>query len=140
MTLSSTTSNSASDKLPNTSRDSASNRPRMQACKQTHPYTYIIASGTNTNVLFSDGRDVMSYAQLWAVPDDVVAREPIVTTSETKIPRKLLAHDKRAECVSHICDEEADCYEYNCARCIRVTECVGGPTSCLSSKTCHFNR
>jgi hypothetical protein len=66
-------------------------------------------------VIFSDGRAVTSDAQLWAVPDGIVARTPNVKASENiRVPRALIAGHV-ADCViGSNCNEDDDCPAYNC--------------------------
>jgi hypothetical protein len=140
VTLLLTTSNSASVKLRSKLNYSA-NQAFTPACKKTHLHTYPITKWTNANIIFSDGRDVTSDAQLWAVPDEILPREPAVRTSEVKMPRALFAKQKRAQCdTGHGCDEAADCYEWNCARCVRDPP-VGCPSFCPTTPPrCAFDR
>jgi hypothetical protein len=116
VTPSSTTSSLVSIRLPSSSQNTTRSVLSCQACKQDHLHTYF-AQCLNTNVVFSDGRAVTSDAQLWAVPDAIVARTPNEKTPENiRVPRAMIAG--RADCVEgSICNENDDCYQYNCVSC-----------------------
>ncbi|KAF1828857.1 hypothetical protein BDW02DRAFT_584170 [Decorospora gaudefroyi] len=88
-----------------------------------------------------DGRDVTSDAQLWAVPDEILPREPTVRISDAKKPRALYGNQKRAECDhGHTCDEHDDCYQWNCRRCVRDPP-FGCPSFCpITKPRCAWNR
>jgi hypothetical protein len=62
---------------------------------------------------------VTSEAQLWAVPDGIVARTPNAKSSKNiKVPSALIA-GRLPDCVSNsTCNEDNDCPEYNCLACI----------------------
>jgi hypothetical protein len=92
--------------------------PSCQACKQLHLHVCPV-EWLNTNVLFSDGRAVTSEAQLWAVPDTIVARTPNVKSSENiRVPSALIA-GRLPDCnIGKTCNQDDDCPEWNCVQCV----------------------
>lgn len=83
-----------------------------------------------------DGRAVVVDAELWAVPDDFLPRDPIGMTSKPKKKKSLLEADA-PECRNYPCEDSQECMdEYNCAECDEYYECVGGPTGCLRTTRC----
>jgi hypothetical protein len=75
--------------------------------------------------MISDGRDVTSDAQLWALPEGLAAPQPGWESTEMLDairPRGSLVCEAGAPCVA-----VENCTAVDCTRCIRDVECGTGP-------------
>ena len=83
-----------------------------------------------------DGRAVTDDAKLWAVPDDVMPRDPTAMTPKPTEETSQL-EGPAVECRRYACESAEDCqHEYGCAECDEYYECVGGPTGCVRATRC----
>jgi hypothetical protein len=82
-----------------------------------------------------DGRSVISDAQLWAVPDDIVKRSPEALMSKPK--ERSLLEERDPRCRAFTCEDDDECKKkHSCAACDEIYECFGGPTGCVRSGRC----
>lgn len=83
-----------------------------------------------------DGRAVTSEAQLWAVPNDVMPRDPsaLVTVPHTS----SLLKKQENNCRMWTCTEDDECKAEHpgCNSCDEYYECVGGSGSCSRLVRC----
>jgi hypothetical protein len=83
-----------------------------------------------------DDRAVTSEAQLWAVPDDVVPREPNTLVS---VPHtSSLLQRQENPCRLYPCEEDDECQAEHpgCNSCDIYYECIGGSGSCTRYNRC----